>query len=160
MTGASLDHDLWLFALAPVVVSPRQPLRSHRSRSPEFYGFVAWTSTSLLFVVYVLWALLPDECIRRLGIIWYPNREWAVLLPAYSVMIVLLTYFTYFSLALANTPAFSDPMAFIDAKAHIPALDGPDPYRRSNDPNVVPESYDIPIGIVNRVLYGPRKYCE
>lgn len=82
------------------------------------------------------------------------------MLPAYSVMIVLLTYFTYFSLALANTPAFSDPMAFIDAKAHIPALDGPDPYRRSNDPNVVPESYDIPIGIVNRVLYGPRKHCE
>ncbi|KAI6129549.1 PIG-P [Pisolithus croceorrhizus] len=154
--------------LAPAVISPRQPLRSHRSRSPEFYGFVAWTSTSLLFVVYVLWALLPDEYIRRLGIIWYPNREWAVLLPAYSVMSVLLTYFTYFSLALASTPAFSDPMAFIDssyiwlldAKAHIPALDGPDPYRRSRDPNAVPEPYDIPIGIVNRVLYSPGNRRE
>ncbi|KAI6043989.1 PIG-P, partial [Pisolithus marmoratus] len=139
---------------------PREPLRGHRSRAPEFYGFVAWTSTSFLFVVYVLWALLPDEYIRRLGITWYPNREWAVLLPAYSIVIVLLTYFTYFSLALANTPAFSDSMAFIDGKAHFPALDGPNPYLRYKDPNVAPETYEIPIGVVNRVLYSQWKHRE
>lgn len=138
----------------PVAISPRQPLRGHRSRAPEFYGFVAWTSTSLLFIVYVLWAVTPDEYIRCLGIIWYPNREWAILLPAYSMMIVLLTYFTYFSLALANTPAFSNSAAFIDAKAHFPAPDAPNPYLRDKGSNAVPEPYDIPIGVVNRVLYS------
>lgn len=45
-----------------------------RSRAPEFYGFVAWTSTSLAFVVYVLWATLRDEQLHSLGITWYPNR--------------------------------------------------------------------------------------
>jgi len=45
-----------------------------RSRAPEFYGFVAWTSTYLLFVLYVLWALLPDKWIEWSGVTWYPNR--------------------------------------------------------------------------------------
>jgi phosphatidylinositol glycan class P protein len=47
---------------------------SERSRASEFYGFVAWTSTYLLFVIYVLWALLPDEYITFLGVYWYPSR--------------------------------------------------------------------------------------
>ena len=49
--------------------------REHRSRAPEFYGFVAWSSACLLFVVYVLWALLPDDYILWLGIKWYPSRS-------------------------------------------------------------------------------------
>ena len=44
------------------------------SRAPEFHGFVAWTSTALIFVLYILWALLPDDVIVRLGVRWYPNR--------------------------------------------------------------------------------------
>jgi len=45
-----------------------------RSRASEFYGFVAWTSTYLLFVLYILWAVLPDEWIQFTGVTWYPNR--------------------------------------------------------------------------------------
>lgn len=46
----------------------------NKTRAPEFYGFVAWASTSALFVVYILWALLPDEWIVALGVNWYPSR--------------------------------------------------------------------------------------
>ena len=60
--------------IAPLARAPTEPPRGHRSRAPEFYGFVAWSSTSVLFVVYVLWALLPDEYILRLGVKWYPSR--------------------------------------------------------------------------------------
>lgn len=65
--------------------SPRSPLApypSHpaelKSRAAEYYGFVAWISTYALFVLYLLWALLPDTLIVHLGIEWYPSR-WAVL---------------------------------------------------------------------------------
>ena len=63
--------------------SPRSPTAPHpwppqaeeqRSRAPEFYGFVAWTSTYLLFVLYILWAVLPDAWIVWAGVTWYPNR--------------------------------------------------------------------------------------
>jgi hypothetical protein len=52
---------------------PPLPAES-RSRAPEFYGFVAWAVTYLFFILYFLWAILPDEWIVWLGVSWYPNR--------------------------------------------------------------------------------------
>jgi phosphatidylinositol glycan class P protein len=71
--------------------SPRLPTAPHRwpleseerrSRAPEFYGFVAWTSTYLLFFLYILWATLPEQYIEKIGITWYPSRYvcWGFLL--------------------------------------------------------------------------------
>ncbi|CCL98228.1 uncharacterized protein FIBRA_00222 [Fibroporia radiculosa] len=142
--------------VSPLAAYPPLPPAESRTRAPEFYGFVAWSSSSLLFVLYLLWALLPDSYLLRLGISWYPNREWAVLLPAYSIVLVLLTYFTYFALALAHTPAFSHISTITDSRAHLPPPDVPSPYLAHAHPNAIPEMYDIPIGLVNRVIYGPR----
>ncbi|KAF8068928.1 PIG-P-domain-containing protein [Lyophyllum atratum] len=122
-----------------------------RSRAPEFYGFVAWTSTSLAFCLYVLWALVPDEYIEWVGIDWYPSREWAVLLPAWSIVLVITTYIVYSSMAIAATPSFSDMSSITDNRVHFP-MDPHDnsPYLSTSS---TPTLYDIPIGMVNRVLY-------
>lgn len=60
---------------APLAPFPPLPPAEYRSRAPEFYGFVAWTCTYIIFVLYLLWALLPDEVILWLGVDWYPNRS-------------------------------------------------------------------------------------
>lgn len=53
----------------------RKPVkRAAGGRAPEFYGFVAWLVTLLVYVTYVLWTFLPDEVIRAVGIEWYPAR--------------------------------------------------------------------------------------
>ncbi|KAH9899183.1 PIG-P [Cubamyces lactineus] len=149
--------------------SPTSPLAPYppilptesRSRAPEFYGFVAWASTYLLFVLYLLWAFLPDEYILALGVSWYPNREWSLLIPAYGMTLVLLTYVAYFALALAGTPSFSDMSTITDSKTHLPdaARGAPGafaPYLAHARPDAIPEMYDIPLGLVNRVAFGPR----
>jgi|SRR6266850_891600 len=59
---------------SPLAQFPPLPPAESRSRAPEFYGFVAWAVTCLLFVLYFLWAILPDEWIIWLGVTWYPNR--------------------------------------------------------------------------------------
>ncbi|KAI0077363.1 PIG-P [Panus rudis PR-1116 ss-1] len=132
---------------------PLAPIES-RTRAPEFYGFVAWTSTYLLFAVFLLWAFLPDEYLLALGVTWYPNREWALLLPSYSIVLVLLTYYTYFALALAGTPSFSDLSTITDSRALLPDGQGVNAYLAHAEPNAIPEMCDIPIGLVNRVVYG------
>lgn len=33
----------------------------------------------------------------------------------------------------------------------------PNPYLAHANPDAIPELYDIPIGMVNRVAYGPRE---
>ncbi|KAJ7451053.1 PIG-P [Mycena latifolia] len=154
------------------------PSPEYRSRAPEFYGFVVWTSTSFLYCVYILWALLPDAYIQWLGIEWYPSREWAVLFPAYSVVLALLTYFMYFALALFGTPSFSDMSSIIgtchlhaytpqtsdlsdllaDSRAHLPPVNlARTPYLAYASRDVVPELYDIPMGLVNHAAYGSHQ---
>ncbi|OJA20221.1 hypothetical protein AZE42_02132 [Rhizopogon vesiculosus] len=142
--------------ISPLAPFPPQLPDEYRSRAPEFYGFVAWTSTTIVFVLHLLWALLPDQYIIWLGVKWYPSREWALLLPAYSIVLVLLTYFVYFSIAIARTPAFSELRTLIDTKAHLPDLNA-NPYFKHADPDAIPELYDVPIGLVNRVVYGPHR---
>ncbi|KAI0087403.1 PIG-P-domain-containing protein [Irpex rosettiformis] len=160
--------------VSPLAVYPPQPPTEVRSRAPEFYGFVAWSLTYLLYCFFLLWALLPDTYLIRLGISWYPSRqvsippsicsssqlihvspEWALLLPAYTVVLVLLTYCAYLALALAGTPSFSDVSTLTDSKAHLPDADVPtNPYLSHARPNAIPVMYDIPIGMVNRVIYS------
>ncbi|KXN86524.1 Phosphatidylinositol N-acetylglucosaminyltransferase subunit P [Leucoagaricus sp. SymC.cos] len=124
------------------------------SRAPEFYGFVAWASTSVLFVVYILWALLPDEWIVAMGVEWYPNREWSILIPAWSIIVIILTYIVYWSLALLGTPSFSDLSTMTDSFVQLPPSgQSPNAYIVSADSSAIPHLYDIPIGMVNRVLY-------
>ena len=125
---------------APLAAFPPQP-EEYRSRAPEFYGFVAWSSTYLLFVLFILWSFLPDEWIVWSGVTWYPNRYfspvssfcvpseigvtrrrgWALLFPAWSMVLVLLTYFTYFSLALFATPPFSDISTITGMYTQLPS---------------------------------------
>ncbi|KAH9031696.1 PIG-P [Lactarius pseudohatsudake] len=140
---------------SPLARFPPLPPVESRSRAPEFYGFVAWAVTYLAFVLYFLWAILPDEWIIRLGVTWYPNREWALLVPAWTVVTVLLTYFMYFSMAIRGTPGFSELNTFTDSRAQYPDASNPNPYLTYARPDSIPEAYDIPIGLVNRVLYGP-----
>ncbi|KAJ7196576.1 PIG-P-domain-containing protein [Mycena pura] len=140
--------------LSPLAPYPPIPSPEYRSRAPEFYGFVAWTSTSFLYVVYLLWALLPDAYIQWLGV----ECEWAVLVPAYTVVLALLTYFVYFALALYGTPPLADARAIIDSRAHIPPVNQErNPYLAYANRNKVPELYDIPIGLVNRAAYSSRE---
>ncbi|KAJ3770083.1 PIG-P [Lentinula raphanica] len=152
----------------PVSISPA-PSEYH-SRAPELHGFVAWTSSSLLCLVYILWALLPDEYIVWAGVEWYPNREWSLLIPAWSMDMVLLTYFAYMALTIHCTPAFHDISAVTgghsDSKAQFPFEDDPSHsiydwkaffsiyalYTQS-ERNTKLELYDLPLELVNRVLY-------
>ncbi len=42
--------------------------------APENYGFVALVSTSVLYVIYLIWAFVPDRFLIAAGIEWYPSR--------------------------------------------------------------------------------------
>jgi len=70
----SKDKDEPTSPSSPLAQFPPLPPAESRSRAPEFYGFVAWAVTCLLFVLYFLWAILPEEWIIWLGVTWYPNR--------------------------------------------------------------------------------------
>lgn len=142
--------------------SHRKPVkRAAGGRAPEFYGFTAWLVTLLVYLLYLLWALLPDDVIRAVGIEWYPAREWAILLPAWSVVLFLTAYFVYIALGIYGTPGFSSMSALTDPRAHCPAPVATttdsgkfSSYIRFSESTAIPAPYDLPPALVNRVLYG------
>jgi phosphatidylinositol glycan class P protein len=107
--------------------------------------------------------------------------EWALLVPAWTIVTVLLTYFMYFSMAIRATPGFSELFTFTgqsplptyvygsffyqvfflaDSRAQYPDASNPNPYLTYARLDSIPEAYDIPIGLVNRVLYDPVVRAE
>ena len=44
-----------------------------------------------------------------------------------------------------------------DSRAHLPPAGGENLYIKHAKPDAIPEMYDIPIGMVNRVIYGRRR---
>lgn len=98
------------------------------------------------------------------------------MIPSWTIVVVLLTYIVYFAIAIRATPSFDEMSAisgiylfpsphltatllktfFLDSRIALPSpkVDGTrNPYLASASPGAIPELYDIPIGIVNRVLY-------
>jgi phosphatidylinositol glycan class P protein len=61
--------------------------------------------------MYILWAFLPSPFLHQLGIDYYPNRWWALALPAWLVVSLM---YIYIALASYNTGYLTLPMASIE----------------------------------------------
>ncbi|KAI9827382.1 MAG: hypothetical protein M1826_006307 [Phylliscum demangeonii] len=90
----------------------------------EYYGFVLYLTSSGAFLIYLLWAYLPAPFLHRLGIYYYPNRWWALAIPAYLVMLVV---YIYVALAAYNTGYLTLPLrdveCLVDGAAKIAVLE-------------------------------------
>ncbi|KAG6023755.1 hypothetical protein E4U41_001940 [Claviceps citrina] len=77
----------------------------------EYYGFVLYLFSSLTFLMYLLWSYLPSPFLHALGIYYYPNRWWALAVPAF---IVMLLCYIYVALAAYNTEVLTVPMRSVE----------------------------------------------
>jgi phosphatidylinositol glycan class P protein len=91
--------------------------------------------SSLAFIVYVLWAYLPSPFLHQLGIYYYPNRWWALAIPAWTVMWIVYIYVAlasynvgYLTLPLHRVETLVDEaanVAVVDAMGHLIRTDRP-----------------------------------
>lgn len=57
------------------------------------YGFVMYLSFEIFFIIYLIWAIVPDEYFELVGITFLPQRYWAVAVPIY--FLIVLTIFAF-----------------------------------------------------------------
>lgn len=87
--------------------------------SVESQGFVLYIGSSVAYLAYLVWAFLPEPWLEKIGIGWYPSREWALLVPAWSIMLVVYVYIAYAALNAWVTPdldsvdAFTGPLSTV-----------------------------------------------
>jgi phosphatidylinositol glycan class P protein len=103
-------------------------------------------------------------------------RDWAIVIPSYLTLVVWLAYLGYAALGALLTPSFDSPALITgeqvvgvgrivtygpDEHSSIPvAASGELYYWKFTYPDVIPEAVDLPIDLVNRVLYPPRQRPE
>ncbi|KAK3117317.1 hypothetical protein LTR53_001434 [Teratosphaeriaceae sp. CCFEE 6253] len=90
---------------------PPLPRASPKVPTYEYYGFTLYLTSSLAFIAYLLWSFLPSPFLHQLGIDYYPNRWWALAIPAWTVMFVV---YIYVALAAYNTGYLTLPMGSVE----------------------------------------------
>jgi len=68
------------------------------------YAFVGWISSICLYLIFLVWALAPESFLHEvLGVTYYPSRYYAVALPAYFLVVLVLICMAYMGLNMLNT---------------------------------------------------------
>ncbi|KAJ4837036.1 hypothetical protein Tsubulata_028291 [Turnera subulata] len=76
----------------------------HGPKSSEVYGFVGSITTVVATVVFLVWAYVPEPWLHSVGIYYYPNRYWALAMPTYAMVSVVLALVFYIGLNFMSTP--------------------------------------------------------
>ncbi|GAA6024773.1 hypothetical protein JCM8202_001255 [Rhodotorula sphaerocarpa] len=167
LTAAQIDRSS---SSIPAQFPPREP--TDPAPTAESQGFVLYIGSLVAYALYLVWAFLPDQALVTIGIEWYPSRDWALLVPAWIVMLVAFVYVGYFFLTMYSTLPSSEPEPYDDPKAYVPSparppasLDAQGSHTVSRPPTplwahgvllpdeAIPPLYDLPPELVRRVLY-------
>ena len=47
----------------------------------ELYGFVSWNLSAFVFVIYLIWAFVPNEYLNEFGIYYIPDKYYSIAIP-------------------------------------------------------------------------------
>ncbi len=118
-------------------------------------GFVTWILTLAGMGAYIIWALVPEEQLHRLGIVYYPDKYWAVAAPAYFAMLFLFYWTTYTLSYMRNTNPLTDMYVVTDrhakgSKATLGTL--------ADTQSSIPPISDIPVAATSKIFFQVTEY--
>lgn len=70
----------------------------------ELYGFFSWNLSTLCFLIYMIWAFVPEHVLNHLGIYYIPNRYYAIAIPLWFCVTVIFILQLYVSVCMWATP--------------------------------------------------------
>ena len=77
--------------------------------SRAVYGFVLWLLSHAALLLYLVWALLPDQYLHWAGLDFLPQKYWAIAVPVYiSVLFFTFVFVIYPCLGMLSTPPLGD----------------------------------------------------
>jgi len=79
------------------------------------YGFVLWLISHFCLMLYIFWALIPEEWLHVVGITYFPQKYWAIAIPAYLITVSTAFIFVlYPSYNFLLTPSLNDARTIMD----------------------------------------------
>ncbi|CAN8021860.1 hypothetical protein HPB47_025156 [Ixodes persulcatus] len=115
--------------------------------SRAIYGYVLFVACYLGLALYLFWAYVPGAWLRAVGITYFPDKMWALALPATIVgAVVLFGTCLYPGVILLATPRLDDVNTVTDSHAVYV-------YQKPVPVGAIPPIRDVHISEACRKLY-------
>lgn len=115
------------------------------------YSFVGWIGTHLCFVLFILWAYLPEPVLNGVGVTYFPSKYWGVAIPCHLLVSLATVYLVYWFYNMMRLPPLESFHNFMDEYSKAP-----DDIPAWGQGECIPPIYDVPITSVNAALYNRR----
>jgi len=91
-----------------------------------------WNISSVLFVVFLIWAYVPDYLLKSQGLSYFPDKTWALILPSWLCVTAILGISMY----AASGLYYSHPReSFFTMQDRATALAHPEGIEQENGNN-------------------------
>uniref|UniRef100_A0A2P2JJQ8 PIG-P domain-containing protein n=1 Tax=Rhizophora mucronata TaxID=61149 RepID=A0A2P2JJQ8_RHIMU len=125
----------------------------HGPKTFEVYGFVGCITTVVATVVFLVWAYVPEAWLHSIGIFYYPDRYWALAVPTYAMVTVILALAFYLGLNFMSTPPRTSLHTIFDEFSREPSELVPS---REGDEQPIEPISDIGINEINSLMFGDQ----
>ncbi|CAF0872204.1 unnamed protein product [Rotaria sordida] len=118
--------------------------------SPEraIIGFFLYVASIFTFIIYLLWAYLPNNWFENIGITYYPHKYWSI---AIAILVVTLLI----GIVLVNCLVNSLSVPSLDSMKLIQDRHTRKKMNVKNlNTDAIPPVCDLDLSFVNQVLYS------
>ncbi|CAF0780206.1 unnamed protein product [Didymodactylos carnosus] len=112
-------------------------------------GFFLYVASLFLFVVYVLWAYIPNQWLDYIGITYYPHKYWSIVFALLVIILILSIVLCNFCINNLSVPSLDDFRLIHDRYVRLPPSN-----LFQNDIDCIPPVFDMELKYVNHVLYS------
>ncbi|PKA58866.1 Phosphatidylinositol N-acetylglucosaminyltransferase subunit P [Apostasia shenzhenica] len=99
--------------------------------------------------IYLMWAYIPEPWLHSLGITYYPSKYWALAVPTFAMVAVVLVIAFYIGLNFMITPHPTSFNTIVDEYSREPSKE----VRAEGEEPIEPIS-DVHIYHVNDLMFG------
>lgn len=117
----------------------------------EVYGFVGSITTIVAAGLFLVWAYVPEPWLHAVGLFYYPSRYWALAVPTYTIVAIVLALSFYIGLNFMSTPSSTSLNTMFDEFSREPSNCAP---QVEEEERPIEPISDIEIHKINTLMFN------